>query len=90
MNPQTRSAFAYLSGFRRSIPPLGSVLAWLTGWPGLAAGLCCIAVGELLETTYYINVLRWAGREQDQRREGSTDARLPGDRAPDPASFHRA
>ena len=74
MNAHNRVAYAYLYGFRRTIPPLaaiGGLLAWLLGWQALAAGLFCIAIGELLETSYYINVLRWAERTS-RRSTGSS------------------
>ena len=65
MNPHTQVAYKYLYGFRKTVPTLaaiGSVVTWLLGWETLAAGLAVVAVGELLESSYYINVLRWAER----------------------------
>jgi hypothetical protein len=66
-------AYRYLYGFRRTVPPLaalGGVVAWQADWTALAAGLLCIALGELLETSYYINVLRWA---EQARKHSHTD-----------------
>jgi hypothetical protein len=84
MNPHTQIAYAYLYGFRRTIPPLaaiGSIVAWLLGWEALAAGLVCVAIGELLESSYYINVLRWADHatpgQRIVRSKGPTNACLP-------------
>jgi hypothetical protein len=74
MHNQDGLAYTYLYGFRRSVPPLaafGSLIAWLIGWQGLAAGLLCVSIGELLETSYYINVLRWAERA-NRRPAGSS------------------
>jgi hypothetical protein len=74
MHNQAELAYAYLWGFRRTIPPLaaiGSLIAWLFGWQGLAAALLCVSIGELLETSYYINVLRWAERA-NHRPAGSS------------------
>jgi hypothetical protein len=55
-------AFAYLYLFRRVVVGLALVGAGV-GWAGqvpwlFAAGLC-IGIGELLESSYYIGVLRW-------------------------------
>lgn len=74
MNIQNRPAYTYLFGFRKTIPPLaavGSLLAWLLGWQALAAGLFCVSIGELLESSYYINVLRWA-EQRGHRPAGSS------------------
>ena len=70
----TRFAYTYLYGFRRTVPPLaaiGSLMAWLFGWQTLAGGLLCVSIGELLESSYYINVLRWAERT-NRRTAGSS------------------
>ena len=74
MDAHNGLAYTNLYGFRRTIPPLaaiGSLIAWLFGWQALAAGLLCIAIGELLETSYYISVLRWAERA-NHRTAGSS------------------
>jgi hypothetical protein len=58
-------ALAYLYVFRRVVVGLALIGAGAGWWwqvPGLAAGCLCIAVGELLESTYYIEVLRWGQR----------------------------
>jgi hypothetical protein len=58
-------AMAYLVVFRRVVPGLAIVGAGLgLFWqePGLVAGSLCIAVGELLESTFYIEVMRWGRR----------------------------
>ena len=64
-------AFRYLYAFRRTIPPLalvGGGVAWLLDWQALAAGLACISLGELLETSYYLSVLRWSERQRPHTR----------------------
>jgi hypothetical protein len=58
-------ALAYLYVFRRVVVGLALVAAGV-GWAGqvpwlLAAG-GCIAIGELLESSYYIGVVRWGQR----------------------------
>ncbi len=58
-------ALAYLSVFRRVVVGLaliGAGAAWSWQVPGLVAACLCIGVGELLESTYYIEVLRWGQR----------------------------
>ena len=59
-------AFRYLFLFRRivvSLAVLGAVLAWSYDFPALLAAFVCVGVGELLESSYYINVLRWRQRQ---------------------------
>jgi hypothetical protein len=59
-------AFAYLYVFRRIVVGLalvGAGLAWSWQAPGLLAASLCIGLGELLESTYYIEVLRWGQRQ---------------------------
>ena len=58
-------ALAYLYVFRRVVVGLaliGAGLAWSRQEPGLLAACLCIGVGELLESTFYIEVLRWGRR----------------------------
>ena len=59
---ETALAFRYLFLFRRVIVSLtivGAVLAWAYQFPALTAALVCVGIGELLESSYYIGVLRW-------------------------------
>jgi hypothetical protein len=63
---ETSLAFRYLFLFRRvvvSLAVLGAVLAWAHEYRALMAAFVCIGIGELLESSYYINVLRWRERE---------------------------
>src|SRR5919199_3215031 len=58
-------ALAYLSVFRRVVVGLalvGAAAGWSWQVPGLFAASLCIGVGELLESTYYIEVMRWGRR----------------------------
>jgi hypothetical protein len=58
-------ALAYLYVFRRVVVGLalmGAGAAWYWQLPGLLAACLCIGVGELLESTFYIEVLRWGQR----------------------------
>jgi hypothetical protein len=58
-------ALAYLYVFRRVVVGLalvGAGAGWYWQVPGLFAGCLCIGAGELLESTYYIEVLRWGQR----------------------------
>ena len=60
-------AFTYLYVFRRVIVGLalvGAGAAWSWQAPGLLAACVCIGLGELLESTYYIEVLRWGQRHR--------------------------
>jgi len=62
---ETALAFAYLTLFRRLVvgtAVLGAAFAWTAELPALAAALACISVGEFLESSYYLNVLRWRQR----------------------------
>ncbi len=59
---ETGLAFRYLILFRRivvSLALVGAVVAWTEQWPGLQAACICIAIGEFLESSYYLNVLHW-------------------------------
>jgi hypothetical protein len=63
---ETSLAFCYLFIFRRvvvSLAALGAVLAWAYDYRALLAACVCVGIGELLESSYYINVLRWRDRE---------------------------
>jgi hypothetical protein len=58
-------AFAYLYTFRRVVVGLalvGAGVGWAAQAPWLLSASMCIAIGELLETSYYIAVLRWGQR----------------------------
>jgi hypothetical protein len=58
-------ALAYLYVFRRVVVGLalvGAGAGWYWQVPGLVGAGLCIAVGELLEATYYIEVMRWGQR----------------------------
>ena len=58
-------ALAYLYVFRRVVVGLalgGLSAGWYWQVPGLVAASLCIGLGELLESTYYIEVLRWGQR----------------------------
>ena len=73
MNRQTETqlAFRYLFIFRRvvvSLALVGAVLAWAYQFPALTAALVCIGIGELLESSYYISVLRWRQRQDPSPR----------------------
>lgn len=60
-------ALAYLYVFRRVVVGLaivGAGLAWAEQVPWLLAACVCIGVGELLESSYYIGVLRWGQRRR--------------------------
>jgi hypothetical protein len=68
---QTTLAFRYLVIFRRvvvSLAVLGAALAWAYEFRALMAAFVCVGIGELLESSYYINVLRWR-----ERQAGSVD-----------------
>jgi hypothetical protein len=61
----TERALAYLHLFRRVVVGLALVsagVAWVAQVPWLLAACLCIAIGELLESSYYIEVLRWGQR----------------------------
>ena len=58
-------AFAYLYVFRYvvvGLALLGTSAGWYWQVPGLAAACLCIGVGELLESTFYLEMLRWGQR----------------------------
>ena len=70
-------ALAYLYSFRRVVVGLalvGAGAAWVEQVPWLLAACVCIGVGELLESSYYIGVLRWGQRRAD-RSGASSSAR---------------
>jgi hypothetical protein len=59
----TRLAWTYLHLFRRLVVGaaiVGGGVAWAEGFTGLAGALGCIALGEFLESSYYISVMRWS------------------------------
>ncbi|HEY7064722.1 MAG TPA: hypothetical protein VII06_24830 [Chloroflexota bacterium] len=60
-------AMAYLTVFRRVVVGLalvGAGAGWWAQVPGLVGAGLCIAVGEFLESTYYIEVMRWGQRHR--------------------------
>ncbi len=62
-------ALAYLYVFRRVVVGLalvGAGVGWAAQVPWLLAAGLCIAVGELLESSYYIGVLRWGAARSGQ------------------------
>lgn len=64
-------AYAYLTAFRRLVVTaalVGAALAWSHELPWVAAALLSIGVGELLESSYYLNVLAWGERRNLCRR----------------------
>src|SRR5690349_4405246 len=59
---ETALAFRYLYLFRRivvGLALLGALVAYAEQWPGILAICVCVGTGELLESSYYIGVLRW-------------------------------
>src|SRR4051794_11521852 len=61
----TALAFRYLYLFRRIVVGLalaGASVAFLEQWTGLCAAFVCIGIGEMLESSYYIGMLRWRER----------------------------
>jgi hypothetical protein len=64
-------ALLYLSVFRRVVVGLciaGAGVGWVEHLDWLLAASICIGIGELLESSYYIGVLRW-GRALDPPSE---------------------
>ena len=58
-------AFAYLLVFRRVVVGLAVIgvgVGWAGQMPGVFGAALCIGIGELIESTYYIEVLRWGQR----------------------------
>ena len=67
-------ALTYLYVFRRVVVGLALVIggvAWAWEVPWLIAACLCVGVGELLESSYYIGVLRWGQRRGVPRRAAS-------------------
>jgi hypothetical protein len=59
-------AMAYLFTFRRVVVglcTLGAGVGWAEQVAWLLAVCICIGIGELIESSYYIGVLRWAPPE---------------------------
>jgi hypothetical protein len=55
----------YLVAFRRTVVGLclaAAGAAWLSEVTWLLAVSVCVGIGELLESSYYIGVLRWGQR----------------------------
>ena len=77
---ETMLAFRYLFIFRRVVVGLavvGAVLAWAYQFPALTATLVCVGIGELLESSYYIGVLRWRERSATGFRRTAAPPRSP-------------
>jgi hypothetical protein len=58
-------ALVYLFAFRRVVVGLclaAAGVAWIDQVPWLLAASACVGLGELLESSYYIGVLRWGQR----------------------------
>ena len=73
----TALAFRYLYGFRRIVVGLavtGAVISSVQQWSGLCAACVCIGIGEWLECSYYLNVLRW---RQDRAAAADSSAGSP-------------
>ena len=67
-------ALTYLYVFRASVVGVclvGAGLAWLAQAPWLLAAAVCIALGEFLESSYYIVVLHWGDRRSRQAQRPS-------------------
>ncbi len=63
----TPLAFRYLYLFRRvvvAVALVAAIVAFAEGWNALAAAFLTIAVGEWLESSYYLNVLHWRQRHR--------------------------
>ena len=65
---ETRSwpqwALTYLYAFRRVVVGLcvvGAGVGWVEHIDWLLAASVCVGIGELLESSYYIGVMRWGG-----------------------------
>jgi hypothetical protein len=58
-------ALVYLFAFRRTVVGLcitAAGVAWLSQLAWLLAASVCVGIGELVESSYYIGVLRWGQR----------------------------
>jgi hypothetical protein len=65
---ETDLAFGYLYQFRRIVVTLaivGAIVALVEQWTGLGAACVTIAIGEWLESSYYLNVLHWRQRRAE-------------------------
>ena len=61
----TEVAFRYLYVFRTVVVGLmvvGAVVGWLAHIPWLLAVCVCVGIGEWLESSYYLTVMRWGQR----------------------------
>ena len=66
--PGAPRALIYLYTFRRVVVGLtliGAGIGWAEQVPWLLAASVCVGIGEWLESSYYIGVLRWS--EQNLR-----------------------
>jgi hypothetical protein len=67
---ETELAFSYLYPFRRIVVVLallGAGIAWAEQWTGLFAAFVCIGIGELIECSYYLGILKWSATVQSTR-----------------------
>jgi hypothetical protein len=53
-----------------SLALVGAVLAWAYEFPALMWAALVVGIGELLESSYYISVLRW--RQGQARSRAAT------------------
>lgn len=63
---ETTLAFHYLFLFRRIVVGLAlvaAIIAFAEQWTALAAAFVTIAIGEWLESSYYLTVLHWRQRQ---------------------------
>jgi hypothetical protein len=61
----TTLAFSYLYLFRRIVVGLAivsAIVAFAEQWTALGAAFVTIAIGEWIESSYYLNVLHWRQR----------------------------
>ena len=64
-----------LVGF--SLALVGAVLAWAYEFPALMWAALVVGIGELLESSYYISVLRWRQRSPTGVRRTAALPRSP-------------
>jgi hypothetical protein len=75
----TDLALTYLHWFRRIVVVLavaGAAISFAQQWSALGAACVCIGIGEWLECSYYLNVLRW---RQDRAAAADAFAGSPAD-----------
>jgi hypothetical protein len=65
MNPWVRVAFTYLYTFRViaiTVCSGAAIVGWTQNIDWLLAAAVCVGIGEVLECSYYITVMRWGSR----------------------------